>query len=37
MIFTSFSSNEEISSEGLSDLSRVVQLLIGEAKARSQG
>ena len=37
MIFTSFSSNEEIISEGLSDLSRVVRLLVGEARARSQG
>lgn len=36
MIFTLFSSNEEISSEGLSDLSKVVQLLIGEARAQSQ-
>lgn len=36
MTFTLFSSNEEISSEGLSDLSKVVQLLIGEARAQSQ-
>lgn len=33
IISTSFSLNEEISSKGLSDLPKVVQLLIGEARA----